>query len=147
METTRDLAATTIIVHKGRALLHKHKKFGIWLPVGGHVDNNELPHEAALREIKEETGLSVRLYNPDPQTEFNDARQLVRPVHILLEDIEEGHQHIDFIFYATSDTLELNPQDGESSDLRWFTTEELQKENIPDNVRFHSLEALKLLGN
>lgn len=40
-------------------LLHLHKKLGKWLPVGGHIEQGELPDMAALREIKEESALEV----------------------------------------------------------------------------------------
>src|SRR5215469_10989935 len=38
-------------------LLIKHKGLGVWLPPGGHVEEGELPHIAALRETFEETNL------------------------------------------------------------------------------------------
>ena len=43
MEITRHFTATTVIVHKNKVLLHLHKKLGIWIPVGGHIDRDELP--------------------------------------------------------------------------------------------------------
>jgi 8-oxo-dGTP pyrophosphatase MutT (NUDIX family) len=49
-----------VLVHKGRILLIKHKKLGIWLNPGGHIEPNELPHQAAEREFWEETGVKVR---------------------------------------------------------------------------------------
>jgi len=147
MEITRHLTATIIIVHKNKTLLLLHKKIGIWLPVGGHIEQNELPEAAALREAKEESGLDVVLYNPDKQLEMNDAKQLVRPIHILLEDINEARQDIDFIYYATSTSDELNPQTGETTNLKWFTAEELKTlENVPINVKTTALEALNLLS-
>ncbi len=102
MKATRDFTVSIIIVYKEKALLHLHKKMDKWLPVGGHIERNELPEEAAVREAKEESGLKIVLYNPDKQVGMGDARQLVRPAHILLEDIEQFHQHIDFVYYATA---------------------------------------------
>ncbi len=148
MEITRHFTATTYIVHKARVLLHLHKKLGFWIPVGGHVDRDELPHDAALREAKEESGLDVVLYNPDKQIEMGDVKQLLRPMHLLLEDINAFHQHIDFIYYATSDSDVLNPQNGETTNLKWFTRDEIKNlENAPGNTRALSLEALDLLGD
>jgi len=146
MEITRHFTATTIIVHKNKALLHLHKKLGIWIPVGGHIDRDELPQEAALREIKEETGLEVSLYNPDKKIEMGNVGQLFRPMHILLENINQFHQHIDFIYYATANTFEVNPQDGEANNLKWFTPDEIKNlKGAPENAKVLSLEAINLL--
>lgn len=146
MEITRHFTATTIIVHKKKALLHLHKKLGIWLPVGGHIDRDELPHIAALREIKEESGLNAKLYNSDKQIEMGNVKQLFRPMYILLEDINQFHQHIDFIYYATVDSDILNSQDGETDNLKWFAPEEIKTiEGAPENVKVLSLEAISLL--
>ena len=38
-----------------------HKKSGLWLFNGGHIDRGETPEEALLREIGEEWGLKINL--------------------------------------------------------------------------------------
>ncbi|NMC51957.1 NUDIX domain-containing protein [Candidatus Kuenenbacteria bacterium] len=148
MEITRHFTATTIIVHKNKVLLHLHKKLGIWIPVGGHIDRDELPQEAALREIKEESGLEITMYNPDKQIKMGDAKQLFRPMHILLENINQFHQHIDFIYYASAKSNKINPQNGETTNLKWFTAKEIKTlGGAPKNTKALSLEAIKLLKN
>jgi 8-oxo-dGTP pyrophosphatase MutT (NUDIX family) len=147
-EMLRHYTATVLVVHQDRVLLHQHKKFNSLLPVGGHVDPNELPEEAALREVQEETGLTVQLYNPD-STVFPDVRLLVRPVHLLLFNIREPgnpHQHIDYIFYATAETDQVAPSAGESERLQWYRRDEILTAAMPTNVRILALEALDLLG-
>jgi 8-oxo-dGTP pyrophosphatase MutT (NUDIX family) len=147
MEVTKHFTATTIIVHGKKALLHLHKKLGIWIPVGGHIDRDEIPEEAALREVKEEAGLDVELFVPDARIEMGDAKQLLRPMHILLENINEFHQHIDLVYYAKANTFEVSSQDGETDDLKWFTSDEIQKlNNCPENTKVLSLEAIMLLS-
>lgn len=143
MEITRHFTATTLIVFQDRVLLHFHKKLKLWLPVGGHIDRDELPEEAALREIKEETGLEVELMNFDPSWKGPDAVELHRPVHLLLENINPFHQHIDFIYYAKSLTSELKPEDGESVQFQWLNEAELGSLSAPDNVKVFALEALQ----
>lgn len=146
MEVTRHFTATTIVVHNNKALLHMHKKLGFWLPVGGHIDRDELPHVAALREAKEESGLDVELFNDEELLEMgNGALELPRPKHVLLEDINEFHQHIDFIYYAISKSPDLLPEIGESGDIRWFSEDELKKlKDLPGNVVKLSLEAIEM---
>ncbi|OGD67260.1 hypothetical protein A2442_00615 [Candidatus Campbellbacteria bacterium RIFOXYC2_FULL_35_25] len=146
MEITKHFTATTYIVYEKMVLLHFHKKLNLWLAIGGHIDDNELPEETALREIVEEAGLVATLYNPDKQLGVSDIKQLFRPMHILLEDITETHKHIDFIYYATSQSNVLNPQEGETDDLKWFTADEIEKLDAPENVKAISLTAINLLG-
>jgi ADP-ribose pyrophosphatase YjhB (NUDIX family) len=146
MEITKHFTATTIIVHKQKVLLHLHKKLGIWIPVGGHIDRDEIPENAALREIKEESGLDVKMYNPDKQINMGDVKQLFRPMHILLEDINQFHQHIDFIYYASAKSDKVSPQNGETKNLKWFTGDEVKElEGAPENVKALSLEAIEIL--
>lgn len=146
METTRDITVSIIIVYKEKVLLHIHKKMDKWLPVGGHIEKNELPEEAALREVKEESGFDVILFDTDKQINMEDAKQLVCPAHILLEDIKQGHQHIDLVYYAKVNSFDVFPQGGESNDLKWFAAEEINKlANVPKNVKICALEAIELL--
>jgi 8-oxo-dGTP diphosphatase len=54
------LTASGALVHEGKIMLIKHKKLQIWLCPGGHMEENEMPHQAAEREFLEETGIKVR---------------------------------------------------------------------------------------
>ncbi len=51
--------ASGMLIHDSKMLLIKHKKMGFWIWPGGHIDEDELPHQAAEREFWEETGLKV----------------------------------------------------------------------------------------
>jgi len=147
MEITRDFAVTVYIVHQGKILLHLHKKLKCWLPVGGHIDTNELPHTAALREVKEESGLEVELWQEKKPFIFDESvSDLPTPEHILLEDINPGHQHIDLAYFATAKTTELKPEEGEATDLRWFSDQELDElTNVKTNALLLAKQALKII--
>lgn len=58
-----DFCSETFVVYKGTILLRKHDKNKIWRSVGGHIELDEDPNEAAVREVKEEVGLDVVLFN------------------------------------------------------------------------------------
>ena len=148
MEVTRHFTATTLIVHKNRVLLHLHKKLNRWLPVGGHIDRDELPHEAARREVQEEADIEVEFYTSQSELkQFSEVQELPQPARLLLEDINPFHQHIDFVFYAYSEKGVVGPNAEEAETLRWFTLEELSSESsMPDDVIFLAREALELLA-
>ena len=132
METTRHFVATVYVVHDGATLLHRHDRLDMWLPPGGHVERDELPHEAAVREAREETGLDVDLVAGDREFETGTVRSLPEPEHLLLEDINVhdgavGHQHVDFVFYGRATDRRLAPAEDEAPawDWEWFGPDEL----------------------
>jgi 8-oxo-dGTP pyrophosphatase MutT (NUDIX family) len=156
METTRHFVATVYVVHEGATLLHDHEKLGMWLPPGGHVDRDELPHEAALRETREETGLDVTLLTEPDGPESDTVEPLPEPQQLLLEDIDThagrvAHQHIDSIFYGEAETRELSPAPGEApvENWEWVTPTEL-RENAdryePDVIELGT-EAIDLVAS
>jgi 8-oxo-dGTP pyrophosphatase MutT (NUDIX family) len=144
METTRHYTATTYVVEGDAVALHEHDGLGKWLPPGGHVDRDELPHEAAVREVREETGLDVELVASvdDVGSETVDPRP--QPQHFQLADVNVhdgfvGHQHVDFVYYARADSRDIRPSDGEQPPAAWswFAPDELTDERFdPDVAEF-----------
>ncbi len=53
------LGATAAVVRDGRLLLTRREDNGLWCLPGGGVDSGESWSEAAVREVREETGLEV----------------------------------------------------------------------------------------
>ncbi|MDI6778395.1 MAG: NUDIX domain-containing protein [Patescibacteria group bacterium] len=147
MEITRHFTVTTTVVHKNKVLLHFHKSLKKWLPIGGHIGRDELPEVAALREAKEEAGLDIELYQSGESYETTGDRNLILPSHIMLQNINEYHQHIDFVFYATAKAFDLKPVKGETENLKWFSKEEIEKLDAPENVKVRALEALSILSS
>ena len=98
-QTGRHFTVAVFVVWKGKVLLHFHRKLGMWLPPGGHIETDELPDEAAVREVLEETGVKIQLVG-ERREDVEDPIQLHRPAGVQLEDIGPGHQHIDLIYFA-----------------------------------------------
>jgi 8-oxo-dGTP pyrophosphatase MutT (NUDIX family) len=95
----RHFTVAVFVVWEGKVLLHHHRKLGMWLPPGGHIERDELPDEAAGREVFEETGIRVELTG-ERREDVEDPLQLHRPAGVQLENIGRGHQHIDLIYFA-----------------------------------------------
>src|SRR2546423_7272945 len=99
-QVLRHFTVAVFVVHDGRVLLHYHRKLGKWLPPGGHIEANELPDDAAVREVLEETGIRARLVGGTGLPAHVVApRQLTVPAGIQVEDIYRGHQHIDLVYF------------------------------------------------
>jgi len=145
MEITRHFTATTFVVFQDKTLLHLHRSLKMWLPPGGHIDRDELPHLAAIREVKEETGLDVELIQEELMIHSDNALELPNPRHMLLENINPFHQHIDMIYFAQANSFEVTPEEGESLELRWFSIQELEGREIENDIKLLGQEAIELI--
>lgn len=155
METTRHFTATAYVVHEEKTALHFHPKLEMWLPPGGHLDRDELPHEAAIREAQEETGLAVTLEQSSTGAQSPTARPIPQPVSIMLEDIDihdehVAHQHIDFIYYAQADGAEIEPgpEEVSASEWEWFGRERIQHDDrLEPDVRHQATSAIQSVAD
>ena len=105
-----------------KILLVKHKKNRRWTQPGGHIEYDETPEEAALREAYEETGLRVKLLGDH----FPREEDYIKPLGIQKNRHSNGETHVDIIYAAVpnhSTDEVLNKE--ESDDIGWFSREEL----------------------
>jgi ADP-ribose pyrophosphatase YjhB (NUDIX family) len=149
----REFTVAVFVVHGGRVLLHRHRRLGLWLPPGGHIDPGELPDEAAVRETLEETGVAIELVEAPlaldtsaPPEEPSPTR-LVQPLGIQLEDIGPGHQHIDLIYVArpvAGQEIRLLAEAG-AADLAWYAPDQWQPMGVTAEVRGWAAAALDVI--
>ncbi len=153
----RHFTATGFVVKGDRTLLHWHKRLQQWMPPGGHIEPDEDPVAAVLREIREEAGLAAAVVPLAPTMPIDYPGQLAAPYTILLEDSPEPgepHQHIDLIYFC-------RPIDGVAPEpvadptLRWVGERELQSGRsldiagcavsvpVPEDVRLLALIAIE----
>lgn len=109
----RDLEHVTgsaIIVGPRGVVLLLHRRLGIWVQPGGHLEVGETPWEAARREAIEETGLDIALVDDhDPL-----------PVHVDVHAGGRGHTHLDVRYLFTAGTADPSPPPDESQEVAWF---------------------------
>ncbi len=145
-----DFGADVYVVNQDAVLLRFHEKYHFWCAPGGHIELNEDPEEAAVREVKEETGLDVVLVG-ERAPEFNDGdREVLPPRFVNRHRINETHEHVVFKYFATAATRNLQPAIGEKeTDMRWFTRDELDdpKYDIRERVRSYATAALDELAS
>lgn len=101
------VTGSAIVVGPRGVLLHRHRRLGIWLQPGGHLDPGEAPWEAAVREAAEETGLDVRL--------VGDGL-----VHLDVHPGPRGHTHLDLRYLVDGGDADPTPPAGESQEIGWF---------------------------
>jgi 8-oxo-dGTP pyrophosphatase MutT (NUDIX family) len=152
----RHFTATGFVVDGSRTLLHWHKRLQQWMPPGGHIEPDEDPVEAVLREIEEETGLITEVIAARQAEAFEYPQQLPAPYTILVEDIpgpEEPHKHIDMIYFCRAVDGKAHAPVNDPT-LRWVDEEELRQDGpldvagcgvsvtVPEDVRQLALIAI-----
>ena len=144
--------ATGIVFNsKKEILMIHHNKLKVWLPPGGHVDDNELPDDAVLREIFEETGIKAKIISNKRELALSSkhCKELEIPFIVLLEDItgDGTHNHIDMIYLCEAINEELVPQETEIHGIDWFTIEQFDELETFDNVIKTVIQALDFINS
>jgi 8-oxo-dGTP pyrophosphatase MutT (NUDIX family) len=117
---------------RGTVLL-VHRRLGIWLQPGGHLDAGELPADAALRETVEETGLPV--HHPAEGAHL---------FHVDVHPAPDDHLHLDLRYLLLCESeADPGPAEGESQQVRWFTIDEALE--VADAGLVDGLKRLRLL--
>lgn len=113
-----------------QVVLHKHKRLGLWLQPGGHVDAGELISDAAVREAREETGLHVRHATDAPLF-----------IHVDVHPGPRGHTHLDVRYLLVAPHETPCPDEGESPDVAWFSYEDALA--VADEALVGALRAMR----
>lgn len=141
-----DLVVAGYIFHKGKVLLVHHKKLELWLPVGGHIDKNETPDGALLREIKEEVGIDAEILNKNnAPLKGNIKKNLAIPFYVNVHSAGD-HEHCCFFYICKAINPEKLRINHELKNFGWFSKEDLNKHYITTDVRNIALKAFELIG-
>ncbi|MBI2547704.1 MAG: NUDIX domain-containing protein [Candidatus Aenigmarchaeota archaeon] len=145
-KSVRHFTATAYIVDNGKILLVNHKKLGMWLPIGGHVEENETPDQAVIRETKEETGLDAEIIrlSKHAQYEYPRAEILHTPYVISLQNIKDDHQHIDLEYVCNVKGKKILKG---TEECKWFTANEIKNlENCPPEAKEFAADIIKTVN-
>ncbi len=107
------VTASAIVVGPRGTVLHRHKRLGIWMQPGGHIDAGETPDDAARREATEELGLVVE-HPPDGP----------RLIHVDVHPGPHGHTHLDLRDLLIGEDADPAPPPDESPEARWCAWDE-----------------------
>ncbi len=144
-----DFTVAIFVVHDGKILLIHHRKLDKWLPLGGHIELDEDPEQAALREAKEESGLDVELLGERPPTTSPGTRALIAPRFLDIHRITDTHEHIGLIYWARpkcgGDAPVAELAAAEHHDIRWCSAGELDKLQpaMSDAVKWYCHKAIE----
>jgi 8-oxo-dGTP diphosphatase len=127
MTTRRAFSVSIFCRNAGAVLLVRHRRLGVWIPVGGEIEPGETLLEAAVRELREETGF-------DGEFPAGLGVQGTPPGLIGYEEHLAGSKglHMNFAFVADVPSREVARCD-EFDDVRWVTSG--AEVECPENVR------------
>ncbi|AET32737.1 NUDIX hydrolase [Pyrobaculum ferrireducens] len=140
------MVASGVLIERGKVLMIRHRRLGVYIYPGGHVEPHETPLETLKREFEEETGLVVEpvglLHG------IKDENVIERPLPlVVLEEVvkypEETHIHFDLVYL-------VRRAGGVLREGMWIDVSEIDEietyPNVRQVVRLAS-EAIYRLGN
>ena len=142
----KHFATSGFIVNESstKLLMVYHKKLETWLIPGGHLEPDEEPVDGVIREVLEETGVSIKVIDASFLPGVVDSKKesaIPNPYLMLKEFIPEkgdkpAHIHIDFIFLGMADENEvIKKQEAEVNEVKWFDLSEVLEMDTFESIK------------
>jgi 8-oxo-dGTP diphosphatase len=144
-----DFTVSVFIVKDRRILFIFHKQLNRWLPIGGHIELNENPEEAAIREAREESGLEVELVGKKPQVERETGFiPLLAPEYLDIHLIKEPHWHIGMVYFARVKSGQVTLNKKEHHDIQWLGEADIEdsKWGLSKPLKFYARRAVQKIN-
>lgn len=139
-----DFTVGAMIVYDDKVLFVKHPRYGMWLGPGGHIELDEDPEQALYREVKEETGLKVRILSRTAQVPGSKSKPIPVPNHIDVHDANPPHKHIGLTYFAIAENDKARLS-SEHTELAWLDEAALDDPayDLSPELKFYAREALQ----
>ncbi len=123
-----------------KVLLGLHQKLQMWLPPGGHQEENENPFECLIREVYEEAGFDVTPYLPKTQKLDERVNSLPVPDYLFEEPIPARgekleHIHMDFVYVIEVPEFKQVFPEREYADMKWVGKEDVDALALYSNIK------------
>lgn len=106
-----ELTTAAIVFDRDKILLIKRTKepwSGLWHFPGGHVDEDEIPQDAVIRELKEETGLDAEIVGDEVAK--GNFKRLKNSIGMFFYPVLD-HFHLSFLFHCKVHDKEIKPDE------------------------------------
>jgi 8-oxo-dGTP pyrophosphatase MutT (NUDIX family) len=140
-----DLTVAWYLFNDNRLLLIHHNKLDKWLPVWWHIDPNETPDYALIREFKEETNLDIKILNiPKIKIEGSIIENLATPFYVNTHNVWD-HNHCWFYYICKAKNIDnIKIKKDEISNYKFFTKDEIySSKEINTDVKNQCLMAFR----
>jgi 8-oxo-dGTP pyrophosphatase MutT (NUDIX family) len=143
-----DFTVSIFVVQDRKVLLVLHRNLKQWLPLGGHIELEEDPEQAAVREAREESGFEIEILGERPPTTEPGTRALIAPRFLDIHRISDTHEHIGMIYWARPKAGTLTLAAAEHHDIRWCAIEDLDQLQPPmrNAVKWYCRRAIAEAG-
>lgn len=132
-----DITVSMYIIRKEldewKCLVHMHRKLGVLMQIGGHIEIDETPWQTVAHELKEESGYTLAELKVMQASVVGQVRgAVVHPTPCMVNTHTAGpgpHYHSDLCYaFVAKNVPSQGPSEGESSDMRWMTIHEMKSQ-------------------
>ena len=115
-----------------------------WIYPGGHADGEDDFLSVAVREVKEETGLKVKVLDEN----IYSIQSAPVKGHIKRGKYVSAHLHLDVLYIMEADDkIPLVYREDESKGVKWIPFEEADNDTMCDFIRPVHKKLIKKLGS